>query len=144
MVEMALDKGDATAFSVAQSRYFSPVFTAAIFDGPVRIYFAQEHEAQALKLYFKMQQCLGATRATRTVGSSNAFVMFYPTPESFADLFVSQEAEKSGLGIEMLGDDTVIGVRGPITDDAVLDAVCFELEQVMDSGLSLVRPIAAL
>lgn len=104
---------------LTQSRFYSPVFNAAVFDGPIRIYFAQHQEALALKVYFQLQQYLKETyatfRKTFKQHGQTVFLMLYPTLESFENSF-SQDSLGSVVA-EKLGDDFVLGVRGPLGDD---------------------------
>lgn len=104
---------------LTQSRFYSPAFNAAVFDGPIRIYFAQHQEALALKVYFQLQQYLKDTyttfRKTFKQHGQTVFLMLYPTLESFENSF-SQESSGSVVA-EKLGDDFVLGVRGPLGDD---------------------------
>ncbi len=113
-----------TYSALMQSKFFNPAFNSAIFDGPVRIYFAQFHESLALKIYFALQQRYAAemTRAKelhkfldRTV-----LIMLYPSSESFQHSFEGSDF----LAADHLMDDTVIGINGPFEDvnlDKVLD-----------------------
>jgi hypothetical protein len=105
---------------LTQSRYYSPVFNAAVFDGPVRIYFAQHQETLALRVYFKLQQYLKETYMTFRNSFKNhgqtIFLMLYPTQESFSNSFGDGTATPNVLA-ERLGEDHVIGVRGPLEDD---------------------------
>lgn len=126
---------------VTQSRFFSPAFNAAIFDGPIRIYFAQYQEAQALKLYFNLQERYGDVRKqARGIFKEkgrNIFVMLYPSEETF-ELSFGPEPKPTGLGAEVgrsivrdrLGSDFVVGVCGPLEDDA-LEMVCLEMDQIV-------------
>jgi hypothetical protein len=115
-----------------QSKFFNPAFNSAIFDGPVRIYFAQFHESLALKIYFSLQQNFAAELAKakemhqqygRTV-----LVMLYPSEESFS---MSFENEPHFLAVDDLMDDTVIGVNGPFEDE--------KLGEVLDQVLSAMK-----
>lgn len=104
---------------LTQSRYYSPAFNAAVFDGPIRIYFAQHQEALALKVYFKLQQYLKDTYASfrknfRHRGHT-VFLMLYPTLESFENSFSKDHGQM--VVTERLGDDHVVGVRGPLNDE---------------------------
>jgi hypothetical protein len=107
-----------TVTYVTQSKFFSPVFNGAIFDGPIRIYFAQDQEAQAIKVYYDLQQRFGeARRATRGFFKErgrNIFVMLYPTPEIFNDLLGSP-LEIFG---EAFGVDYVFAVRDQINEES--------------------------
>lgn len=142
---------------VTQSRFFSPVFNAAIFDGPIRIYFAQFQEAQALKLYFNLQERFSEVRKNARglfkERGQNIFVMMYPNEDTF-DLSFSEESandpKPTGLGAEsgagigvgtqivrtMLGHDFVVGVRGPI-DDEDLENLCREMDQIVSSPMAV-------
>ena len=132
---------------IAQSRFYSPAFNSAIFDGPLRIYFAQFQEPQALKLYFVAQQRLQELYAKireqfRKTGV-NIFVMLYPSAESFTMSFGDLSDDES-VHVERLGVDYVIGVRGPVTDVDVeriysrIEAVALSLaDQLPDQSIEL-------
>ncbi len=117
---------------LAQSRFYSPAFNAAIFDGPLRIYFAQFQEPQALKIYFVAQQRLQELYAKirekfRRTGV-NIFVMLYPSAEAFSMSF-SDTVNSESVRVDRLGVDYVIGVRGPLTD-ADVDRVYSHIESI--------------
>ncbi len=138
---------------VTQSRYFSPVFNAAIFDGPIRIYFAQFQEAQALKLYFNLQERFKDVRKqARGIfkeRGQNIFFMIYPNEETF-DLSFSGDSPRDPKLTEMaakvgqrpqivrarLGSDFVVGVRGPLQDED-LENLCREMDQIVSSPLAI-------
>lgn len=109
-----------TAFHLTQSRFYSPVFNAAVFDGPIRIYFAQHQEALALKVYFRLQQYLkdtySALRESFKSQGPTVFLMLYPTLDSFADSF-NPDSHPGNVQYEPLGSDYVLGVRGPLEDE---------------------------
>jgi len=103
-----------------QSKFFNPAFNSAIFDGPVRIYFAQFHEALALKIYFMIQQKLSnevarAKEISKATGA-NILVMVYPSEESFLMSFENQEKTHNPLALEKWNEDVVVGLRGPLED----------------------------
>jgi len=106
--------------TLMQSKFFNPAFNSAIFDGPIRIYFAQFHESLALKIYFLIQQKLSQEVARAKVMSratgANILVMIYPTEESFKMSF-EQDQTKNPLAIEKWNEDVVIGLRGPLEDE---------------------------
>jgi hypothetical protein len=106
--------------TLMQSKFFNPAFNSAIFDGPIRIYFAQFHEALALKIYFMIQQKLShevsrAKEVSRATGA-NILVMVYPTEESFLMSFEGQDRGQNPLALEKWNEDVVIGLRGPLED----------------------------
>lgn len=111
--------------SLMQSKYFSPAFNSAIFDGPVRIYFAQFHESLALKIYFLLQQKWPQefARAKELSKSShaNVMIMIYPTEDSFLGSVEAENAGSDRWVVEGWNQDAVIALRGPI-EDADTDA----------------------
>lgn len=123
----------ATYSSLTQSKFFHPAFNSAIFDGPVRIYFAQFHEALALKIYFCLQQkysdLIAAARKTHLKTGRSLLVMLYPTNESFKFSF---EKSSDFLDKEDYLEDVVIGINGPFEDEN-LEKVLFFISDVLIS-----------
>lgn len=111
--------------SLMQSKYFSPAFNSAIFDGPLRIYFAQFHESLALKIYFLMQQKWPAefARAKELSKSAhaNVLIMVYPTEDSFLGAMESERSGSSPWVAEDWNQDVVIALRGPL-EESDMDA----------------------
>ena len=104
---------------VTQSKFFSPVFNAAIFDGPIRIYFAQHQEAQALKVYFNVQERYKSlrehSRYTVKNRGGNIFIMLYPTLDTFEMCF--NAAPQNAMVVkDRLELDYVIGVKSQLTE----------------------------
>ena len=97
---------------LTQSKFFSPVFNAAIFDGPIRIYFAQNQESSALKLYFA---CMKRLR-TDVELSANLFILVYPNLENYSLAFDDTESDDVGA-IAQLDEDFIIGLKGPIEEE---------------------------
>lgn len=122
--------------TLMQSKYFNPAFNSAIFDGPVRIYFAQFHEALALKIYFLTQQKLAAEMAKAKeiskASGANILVMIYPTDDSFQLSFENAGPGPGPLVVEKWHDDMVIGLRGPIEDEN-LDLLVETLRLTMEN-----------
>ncbi len=127
--------------ALMQSKYFNPAFNSAIFDGPVRIYFAQFHEALALKIYFLIQQKLQTEMAqakeVAKASGSNVLVMIYPTSESFEFSFGSLAEGQLSLAVESWNEDMVLGCRGSL-EDSELDFVIEKLRQTMTNW----RPVS--
>jgi hypothetical protein len=129
---------------VTQSRFFTPAFNAAIFDGPIRIYFAQHQEAQALKLYFNFKERFGEVRKqARGIFKErgrNIFVMLYPCRESFQLSFSSQTeiSEKAAIVRDQLGLDFVVGVCGPL-EDSDLGEICLAVDAIVREPVSFAQ-----
>ncbi len=111
-----------TYSALMQSKFFNPAFNSAIFDGPVRIYFAQSHESLALKIYFALQHQftneMARAKELHKFLDRTVLIMLYPSPESFHHSFDSNDL----LAADHLMDDTVIGINGPF-EDSKLDQV---------------------
>jgi hypothetical protein len=118
---------------LTQSRFYSPAFNAAIFDGPLRIYFAQYQEPLALKIYFTAQQRMseiyGQVRDVFRRTGINIFVMLYPSSEAFQMSFEVPAPTGHPVAVERLGTDFVIGVSGPISE-ADVDYVYSRIEEI--------------
>lgn len=111
-----------TYTALMQSKYFSPAFNSAIFDGPIRIYFAQFHESAALKIYLMLQQALASDMAVAKDYSkafgANFLIMMYPTQDSFV-LSFEEEDLATGMVMENWDDDVVIGINGVLDETQV-------------------------
>lgn len=118
-----------------QSKYFNPAFNSAIFDGPIRIYFAQFHEPLALKIYFTIQQQLvqemSRAKEMAKISGANILVMIYPTSESFT-LSFDGKPEDTPFETEKWNEDIVVGLRGPMEDNK-LDLLIESLRLTMNS-----------
>jgi hypothetical protein len=119
---------------LTQSRYYSPAFNAAVFDGPIRIYFAQHQESLALQVYFRLQNHLKdsyslARQALKQSGQT-IFLMLYPTVDAFEISFSRQIRES--VVREDLGEDFVLGVRGPL-EDIEYEKVFTKVDEIFDS-----------
>ncbi len=107
-----------TYSTLMHSKFFNPAFNSAIFDGPIRIYFAQFQESMALKIYFQLQQnytdLVAAAKSISKETNQTILVMLYPNTESFK---MSFEGENPGsIQTDYLSGDSVIGVNGPVDD----------------------------
>ncbi|MFZ4404067.1 MAG: hypothetical protein ACOYOK_08200 [Pseudobdellovibrionaceae bacterium] len=124
-----------TLNTLMQSKYFHPAFNSAIYDGPVRIYFAQFHESLALKIYFLIQQKLithlAKARDISRKHGAHIFIMIYPTVDSFLLSFEDEGDSLQVLKIENWHNDIVIGLRGPV-DDEQLETLMSNLEFAID------------
>lgn len=119
--------------SLLQSKFFTPVFNTAIFDGPVRVYFSQAQEAEALKLYFRMQPMVGDLRQD-TENEPHVFILIYPNRESFVQSFDLDATS----AVERLGPHVVFGIRGPLVDDDI-DVLMDRIETYV-RGIENMRP----
>lgn len=115
--------------SLMQSKYFSPAFNSAIFDGPLRIYFAQFHESLALKIYFLIQQRwpqeFAQAKELSKASHANVLVMIYPTEDSFLSAMGPEAATEPTWACESWNQDMVIALRKPLEDHQIDDFLQF-------------------
>lgn len=112
---------------LVQSKYFLPVFNMAIFDGPFRLYFSHIHEAEALRLYFALHETLGKRVHNYRGGDAAAlFVLLFPDEASYDNAF---DGEFS-ISRDWLGDNEVIGIRGPNWNDDALNYITSRIDEV--------------
>lgn len=140
-----------TYTSFMHSKYFSPVFNSAIFDGPVRIYFSQIHESLALKIYFLIQQNLkeeiNRVKEITKITKQNLLIMLYPTEEIFLQSFISATDGRNIIS-EPWCEDLVLGLRSPLEEldlDLLIQEIKIQLHSwpLLDIQFGL-EPAAAL
>jgi hypothetical protein len=123
--------------ALMQSRFFNPAFNSAIFDGPVRIYFAQAQESLALKIYFGLQQqcaqILSDVKTQHQDFGRNVLVMLYPNKESFEMVFAdSGDSQNKFIVCESLEEHSVVAINGPF-EDVQMSQVISAIAQVLST-----------
>jgi hypothetical protein len=109
--------------SVIQSKFFAREFNTAIIDGPLRIYFSDRQESEALQIYFEIQESLtelGQRLDSLPLRQGPLFLMVYPTLQLFEEAFVSKQIHEENddcIGTCSFGEGIVLGVTGPCTMD---------------------------
>lgn len=118
---------------ITKSKYFSAEFNTAIFADPIRIYFSNDQESQALELYFRMKERKELfDKFLQQRGSNNyCYIMLYGDPEEFDQRF-SGSANAAYAPGEM-GEDYICGLRGPMTSDRV-DGFLASLDETLTSA----------
>jgi hypothetical protein len=109
-----------SALHLTQSRFYSPEFNTAVFDGPIRIYFAQHQETMALEVYCRLQEYLkdvqGRLRDMFRANGLTVFILLYPSTDSFEKSFGCDVSGQACKAAE-LGTNFVVGVPGPLPLD---------------------------
>jgi hypothetical protein len=122
---------------LTQSQFYSPAFNAAIFDGPVRIYFAQYQESLALKIYFRIQERLKGVYESLPeslkYSTQHLFLMVYPNQETFSHSFPQSQAS---MGSGQLGEDVVMGVQAPVQEEDI-DLLVSKVEPLIRSWMTM-------
>ena len=118
-----------TISQLTQSPYYSLAFNSAIFDGPVRIYFAQHQEAAALQIYFYLQKMIENWTLLKPSFSrydgSQLFILLYPSPENFNELFPNA---KSFFELKPFASDFILGLERAVEMEelATIGQILFE------------------
>ncbi len=102
---------------ITRSKYFSSDFNTAIFSDPIRIYFSNDQESQALELYFRMQSRKNQwEQFLRKRGKDNyCYIMLYSDPNQFKTCFDKDDSFAPGE----MGEDYVLGIKGPMSAENV-------------------------
>jgi hypothetical protein len=81
----------ATYSSFMTTRFYSPVFNTALFDGPLRIYFSQSYESAALKVYHLLQsqypEQWNRLKECSQQSKEHVFLMMYPEKKDLEMIF---------------------------------------------------------
>lgn len=81
----------ATYSSFMTTRFYSPVFNTALFDGPLRIYFSQTYESAALKIYHILQtehvEFWDSLKKYNMRSKQHLFLVIYPDVKDLALVF---------------------------------------------------------
>lgn len=103
---------------ITKTKYFSSEFNTAIFSDPIRIYFSNEQESQALELYFKLQSRKNQwEQFLRKRGKNNyCYIMMYSNPDQFRTCF---NVEGDVVAPGEMGEDFILGINGPMTPETV-------------------------
>jgi hypothetical protein len=119
---------------ITKSKFFSPDFNTAIFSDPIRIYFSSEQESQALELYFKLQQRKEQwENFLRQRGDNNYFyIMLYSDDSQFSGRF---QGESGFYAPGEMGEDFIVGIRGPMTPERV-DTLFTDLDSQIGYSVS--------
>ena len=131
-----------TSVHLTQSRFYSTEFNAAVFDGPVRIYFAQAQEDLALRVYHRLQSALEETYTTFRQGFARhgrtIFLLLYPNLDLFKTSFDQDSTADAAAFVvcERLGEDFVIAVRGPLEDAGYEDVFKIFKKILADLGVA--------
>lgn len=86
----------ATYSSFMTTRFYSPVFNTALFDGPLRIYFSQSYESAALKVYHLLQTqhtaLWNSLKECSSRSKEHVFLMMYPEKKDLQLVFAGDQA----------------------------------------------------
>lgn len=118
-----------SANQLMQSQYFLPVFNMAIFDGPFRLYFPQELEEEALRMYVELNEVLAGRVQPSWLGrwhSKSLIVLLYPDHETFSKAFENP----STIAETIFMDAKIVGIAGPVCESQALTLITRRIEDL--------------
>jgi hypothetical protein len=122
----------ATYSSFMTTRFYSPVFNTALFDGPFRIYFSQSYESSALKVYHLLQteyqELWNQVKEWSACSKEHVFLLMYPEISDVQNVFNGSDSVDISKKLYMQDweEGLAIGLTQPQTD---LDLV-YQLEHM--------------
>lgn len=116
----------ATYSSFMTTRFYSPVFNTALFDGPFRIYFSQAYESAALKIYHLLQtehqELWQRLKQWSLESKDHVFLMIYPEQQDcemvFQQSLLPDKMNKS-VHLQVWEEGLALGTYQPKTDEEI-------------------------
>ena len=122
--------------SFLSTRFYSPVFNTALFDGPFRIYFSQSYESAALKIYHLLQtnhaELWIKYKRWADQTKKHAFIVIYPTEKDVKIAFDKTDSKNFPI-CQKTDDGYILGFNNPTTDldfEKYFLALVSELEKI--------------
>lgn len=116
--------------SFLSSSFYSPVFNTALFDGAFRIYFSQNYEALALKIYHYLQtdrkDLWMRFKKWSDQTKEHVFILIYPTADDVRLVFYDYNNKPAVLNWD---EGFSIGLHMQNTDE-ILNQVISVLESL--------------
>lgn len=110
----------ATYSAFMTTRFYSPVFNTALFDGPFRIYFSQSYESSALKLYHILQtqheELWAKLKSWSSMTKEHVFLLMYPEAKDVQMIFENQTSGSEIVQLESWDEGVAIGLTQPHTE----------------------------
>ena len=121
----------ATYSSFMTTRFYSPVFNTALFDGPLRIYFSQSYESVALKIYHLLQsqhaEMWDLLKKHTANSKEHLFLMIYPEKN---DLHMVFDKSEKLFQAQEWAEGMSVGVVHPQTDEDIQIQIEFIVKTV--------------
>lgn len=134
----------ATYSSFMTTRFYSPVFNTALFDGPLRIYFSQAYESAALKIYHILQtehvEFWNSLKKFNMRSKQHLFLMIYPESKDLGMVFDKEEPQ---MQAQEWDEGLAVGIVQTQSDDDLKKQIEFILSSA-DQWLKLETEIHAV
>lgn len=131
--------------SFLTTRFYSPVFNTALFDGPFRIYFSQSYESVALKIYHLLQsqhiELWTQFKKWSEQTKKHSFILIYPTQDDVGMAFDCKEPAPICQSWE---EGFAIGFDQPKTDEQFEKYFNSLVAQLKKTSLNFHEPSVAI
>jgi hypothetical protein len=105
--------------SFLSTRFYSPAFNTALFDGPFRIYFSQSYESAALKIYHLLQsnhiELWTSYKRWAEQTKKHTFILVYPTATDVQIAFEASDLVNHPI-CQIWEDGYVVGFENPLNE----------------------------
>lgn len=124
----------ATYSSFMTTRFYSPVFNTALFDGPLRIYFSQSYESVALRIYHLLQtqhaDAWNKLKSSTQKSKEHLFLMIYPEAQDMQMVFDSQNEPTAFAQTQVWEEGLAVGFFQASNDDQVRQQVDYLVKTI--------------
>jgi hypothetical protein len=114
---------------IQDSKYFTPAFNSAFYDGPFRIYFSQTQESFAVKVLMALKESIPVSDTIET--GKPIYILIYPTVDSYELVFGENAVQTS---VERGRDSTVVALAPP-HEESLLEAVYAQVSNCLKTDL---------
>lgn len=124
----------ATYSSFMTTRFYSPVFNTALFDGPLRIYFSQSYENVALRIYHILQsqhaEAWNLLKSSTGKNKEHLFLMIYPEAEDMQMVFDCQHEAAPLAKTQVWEEGLAVGLFKALNDDQIRQQVDYLVKTI--------------
>lgn len=124
----------ATYSSFMTTRFYSPVFNTALFDGPLRIYFSQSYENVALRIYHILQtqhtETWSLLKNSTHKSKDHLFLMIYPEAGDMHMVFDSQNQPDQLAQTQVWEEGLAVGLFRALNDDQIRQQVDYLVKTI--------------
>lgn len=136
----------ATYSAFMTTRFYSPVFNTALFDGPFRIYFSQSYESSALKIYHILQtqheELWQNLKKWSLRTKEHVFLLMYPDAKDVQMIFEEQnkllasrpKSDSCLVQLESWDEGVAIGLTQPHNEVDVQSQI-EQIERLLQSWM---------
>lgn len=138
----------ATYSAFMTTRFYSPVFNTALFDGPFRIYFSQSYESSALKIYHLLQtqheELWLRLKKWSLSTKEHVFLLMYPESRDVQMIFEENTSQEDAclVRLESWDEGVAIGLTQP-HDEIDVQSQIEQIEKLLQNWMHEQNSVSA-